>query len=200
MGESEIHRELRDAILARRFELDDGHVDIHVWAPVTEDEAYTQCDWQIVGLGSDAYRYSAGVDKVQAMIHALYAINTRLYSSNAWKEGRLTWLGMRDLGLPSLPGDRPLDGGYGPAELLSLPGWQAVVQIPDQPMPYFALSDEHLASLVRSLKHGIETIDRSPEEAKAHLERLVDGLLKEKAYYEAVCRDAGFPPPADHGK
>ncbi len=198
MSEFEVHRDPSDALLTRRFELDNGHVDIYVWAPVIEDENFARCDRQIVGLGSGKLRYSGGVDSVQALTLALNALSADLYGADAWKQGRLTWLGMRDLGLPCVPGDRPLEGGFGPAELLSLPGWPAVVRMPDQPMPYFAMSDEHLASLVRSLKSGLAKMDPSPEEAKAHLEDLIDRLLKEKSYYEAVCRQAGFPPPANH--
>ena len=97
MSDDPQSRDISDAILTRRFELDDGHVDIHVWAPVAPDDDYARCDYQISGLGLGKQRYSAGVDKLQALGGAFLAINTYLYSSDAWKEGRLTWYGMRNL-------------------------------------------------------------------------------------------------------
>ena len=182
MDEDTLSLDPADAILTRRFELDDGHVDVYVWAPQIVDDNFTRCDYQIVGLGSGKPRYGGGIDGIQALTAALSAINSYLYYYfDAWKEGRLTWLGRRDLGVPGLPGDRPLEGGYGQAQLLTTVGWQAVVQMPDTPMPYVAWSDEHLANNIRNLKAVLEDMETSPQKARTHLTRIIDGLLEEKS-------------------
>ena len=190
-----------DAIITRRFELDDGHFDVHLWAPIAPKDDYARCYFQIAGWGNGKLRYSGGIDGVQALTSALTTISSLLYASTAWKEGRLTWEGLRNLGLPSLPGDRPIESGYAPAELLSLPGWQAVIRVADEPMPYLAWSDEALASQIRHLKAVLKDMDTSVDDARAFLIRIIDSLLEQKRYYEAVCEEAGLPPPpAGHDK
>ena len=195
------HFDPADAIMTRRFELDDGQVDLYIWAPVETGKAYPRCHWQIVGMGTEVVRHCDGVDSADAVHEALKLAAIGLYNSPEWRDGRLTWLDMRDLGLPNLPGDRLVEGGYAPAALLSLAGWQAVVRIADQPMPYLAWSDEAQASHIRNLKRALADLETSVEDGRALLRQIIDGLLKQKRHYEAVCEEAGLPPPpAGHDK
>jgi hypothetical protein len=196
-------RQDADAVLTRHFDLSDGRpVDIHLWRPEVEDDGRTwRCDWKITGLLGDKMRFSCGVDSYQAFVLALQAVGSHIYTEGAWEDGRLTYLGGRDLGLLSLPGDRPMEGGYARAELLSLPGWEAVVRVDDVPMPYLAWSDEALASQIRNLEAVLKDVETSPDAARTLLTRIIDNLLEEKHYYEAVCRGAGLPPPpVEQGK
>ena len=58
------------------------------------------CPYQIVGLGRDRVFYGAGVDSLQALVHALHNIGADLYTSNEAKAGQLTWLDDRNFGIP----------------------------------------------------------------------------------------------------
>ena len=103
MSEESQNRDIADAIMTRRFELDGGHVGIYVWAPIEDFQDYPRCNWRIVGMGDGKLRRSTGVDTVDAVSEALKVIGTILYNSDEWLDGRLTWLGMRNLGLASYP-------------------------------------------------------------------------------------------------
>ena len=58
------------------------------------------CPFQILGIGNETVRYAGGVDAVQALVLSLQAIGAYLYTSAEFKAGRLTYLGMRNLGFP----------------------------------------------------------------------------------------------------
>lgn len=58
------------------------------------------CPYRIEGLGGGAIRYAGGVDAVQALWMALLMIGTDLYTSAPGIAGRISWLGMRNLGFP----------------------------------------------------------------------------------------------------
>jgi len=74
-----------------------------------EDGAY-YCGFQIDGLaeeeGVERARYLSGVDTIQALFSAMQMATTELLWTDAYKEGRLTWDGFYDLGLPVADGDR----------------------------------------------------------------------------------------------
>jgi hypothetical protein len=64
------------------------------------DENY-YCPFLIDGLDQrSTIRYAAGVDSMQAITGALMNAATMLYTSKAFKEDRLRFLGSADLGLP----------------------------------------------------------------------------------------------------
>jgi hypothetical protein len=89
-------------VASRALELDGiaGQVRISIKQPQPDGENY-RCDYKIVGLGDrDIHSYSPGVDAVQALLLACQGIGTRLYTSEEGKQGRLTWLGMKNLGFP----------------------------------------------------------------------------------------------------
>ena len=58
------------------------------------------CPYQVLGLGRDRVFYGAGVDSMQALIHALHNMGADLYTSNEAKAGQLTWFDDRNLGVP----------------------------------------------------------------------------------------------------
>lgn len=49
------------------------------------------CPHQTVGRGSGKVRYGAGVDAIQALIHALSMIGAELYCSDEYRDDRLIW-------------------------------------------------------------------------------------------------------------
>lgn len=61
------------------------------------------CPYQTQGIGSGRVFYGAGVDEVQALIHALSMVGAELYTCEEYKDGRLTWgsgAARGDLGFP----------------------------------------------------------------------------------------------------
>ena len=60
------------------------------------------CPYRILGIGRGKVRYGAGVDPVQALELTLNIIATDLYTSQEFKADRLRYLGMRNLGFPTL--------------------------------------------------------------------------------------------------
>jgi hypothetical protein len=197
MDETTAQRDIADAIMTRRFQLDHGHVDIYVWAPVVPRDDYVRCDFQIVGLGDGRIRVGEGLDTVGAVHEALKVIAIMLYASKEWREGRLTRDGMRDLDLPYLPGQRPLQDGLGAAHLLHMSSWLAVVAMPDVAMPYIAWADWSLPTHIKNLETALADLETSPENAKSLLGEIITGLHDQKHYYDRVCRDAGLPPSSE---
>jgi hypothetical protein len=70
----------------------------------TPGHADYYCPFTISGFGSREVRYAVGIDTMQALDLALRAIGSDLYSSQEYLEGRLRYLGMKNLGFPVLPG------------------------------------------------------------------------------------------------
>jgi hypothetical protein len=62
------------------------------------------CPFVIVGLGSGKVRCVIGIDTMQALDLALKAVGTELYTSPEYLEGRLRYLGMKNLGFPVFSG------------------------------------------------------------------------------------------------
>lgn len=59
-----------------------------------------ECEFQIDGLSVPVRSRSAGEDSMQALMLALQYIGARLYTSDEYTSGQLSWLGMRNLGFP----------------------------------------------------------------------------------------------------
>ncbi|HUO98666.1 MAG TPA: hypothetical protein VMU01_08345 [Rhizomicrobium sp.] len=90
-------------IVARReFELESGGtVTAFLGQPYPVDDGGTYfCPYQIDGIGSRVIRRAGGVDAVQALLLALQMMATDLYCSDAGRQGKLRWLGKRNLGFP----------------------------------------------------------------------------------------------------
>lgn len=178
-----------NAILTRRFDLRDGaHVDIFVWKPEPDGDRTVRCPYRIYGIGTEKLYYGYGVDTVQAITLTLLAISTQLYTSDAYRDGDLTWLDSRDLGLPMHPGELPDTDAYEKAALLAIAGASTVVAMPGQRFPYTAFPGDRLDSLIRHLEN-VTTTDTA---SKKTLRRILTTLTNEQRYYEGVCRHAGF--------
>jgi uncharacterized protein DUF6968 len=62
-----------------------------------------KCEYWIEGLGSTGKKVSYGIDPIQAIYLALTYLSTKLYCSDEFKLGLITWGGGEnefDLGLP----------------------------------------------------------------------------------------------------
>lgn len=78
------------------------------------------CPYQTLNVGLDRILYAAGVDAVQSLILALSMIGAKLYTSDEYRAGRLSWIAGKngDLGFPVpesirdvLPGYQTKEGG-----------------------------------------------------------------------------------------
>ena len=58
------------------------------------------CPYQILGLDSERVSFAGGGDSVQALMLTFQAIGSVLYTSQAAREGLLTWNSSRRLGFP----------------------------------------------------------------------------------------------------
>ena len=89
-------------IATREIDIDDNRkVTVAIGMPQEFPEGHDfYCPYQILGMGRENVRYGAGVDPVQALILTLQIIGTDLYTSDAFKAGRLRYLGSRNLGFP----------------------------------------------------------------------------------------------------
>jgi hypothetical protein len=95
--------DLGDVIAIRSFEMGSRPIEVRVARPFqTPGHNDYTCRYQIVGFKSSRICYSVGIDSMQALMLALQAIGSDLYSS---KE-KVTRFGEDDLGLPVLPGMR----------------------------------------------------------------------------------------------
>ena len=61
-----------------------------------------KCFFQISGILGLGMRYGAGSDAVQAQLLAMVNAATLLYTSQEWKDGRLTLNGSKNLDLPAV--------------------------------------------------------------------------------------------------
>jgi hypothetical protein len=65
------------------------------------------CRFTLRGGDFDQDQAAPGQDSLQAMLGAMQVAAIDLYTSAPWKSGQLTFLGMRDLGLPVPDGFTP---------------------------------------------------------------------------------------------
>src|SRR5262245_27253381 len=91
-------------MLERELELRQGRRKAKVYLRFGEPRLVGRdfrCIYQIEGLDDEPrVRVSYGVDGVQALWLAMQVAMTELVASLAYQQGRLTWLGRYDLGLP----------------------------------------------------------------------------------------------------
>jgi len=184
--------DIKDAIMTRRYDLSDGeYVDIYVWKPEQNgDHDSFDCWYQIRGLDDEKPRYARGIDGFQALALAMLILSTLLYNSDAYKAGRLTFLGTRDLMLPHFPGEIPGTDEYQKANLLTTATYEAIVLMPDQRFPYIAYPGERLNKLIVSLNKIYQTVSEGP--ARKKFKRLIEGFMAQRKYYERICRDVGI--------
>jgi len=61
------------------------------------DSTDTYCPVQIVGIGSETVRYSAGIDGIQAIVLALKMVRAELEALERELSGQFTWCGQSSL-------------------------------------------------------------------------------------------------------
>lgn len=97
-----------DVLLKRELKFEFNKIiNISIYTPVVNDDGSYSCSFQISGFKSDKIRKSVGVDGVQAVILSLKKIGSEFYSSDEYKDKKITWeceLFEGDLGFPNLEG------------------------------------------------------------------------------------------------
>ncbi|WP_207477678.1 DUF6968 family protein [Arenibaculum pallidiluteum] len=84
----------------RLFELGDEEVVARFYTPMPAPGGEFRCRWTIVWPDREQERSVPGIDGVQALMHAMRCVHTELAESDAYRSGRLTYLGQSDLDLP----------------------------------------------------------------------------------------------------
>jgi hypothetical protein len=77
-------------VLIYRDEAGEKQIPIRLFAPEREDNHWIS-RFEIRWPEETLYRYGAGQDSVQALVHALMMIGVILYASDAHKAGNLGW-------------------------------------------------------------------------------------------------------------
>jgi hypothetical protein len=72
------------------------------------DEEGFKCIYQIDGLGRAQTGFAGGADSLQALELAMQTVLMRLVATDEYRDGRLTWNGSSNLGLPVHETIRPL--------------------------------------------------------------------------------------------
>lgn len=185
-----------DATLMRTFDLRDGGVvELYVWPPVSEDDGRNYaCPYLITGLWPDKLHWGHGVDGLQALNLAMFAVGAQLYNSEAYKVGGLTYLGTRDLDLPTA-GYQPKTNDYEKADLLNEVGSSTIVRLPGDAFASLTISGGHMNGLIERLQALSKVIGIDGDKAREDLTHLVSALEEQQHYYEAICRQAGVPIP-----
>ena len=95
--------DLGTVIARRMFDCGENNVLLEIGAPYLMDKGPDcWCPYRITGLGDGRVCRAAGVDSMQALYGAMQMAATDLYASDAAREQILTWIGQRNLGLPTL--------------------------------------------------------------------------------------------------
>jgi hypothetical protein len=187
--------DINDAILTRRYDLNGGFIDVQVWKPEQEpnDGPYL-CFYRIGWPHSARTHRGIGIDGFQALEQALQSISVQLYASDAYKAGHLTYLGMRDLRLPHVPGEIPGTEEFQKADLLTFVEESSVLVMPDCRFPYLAHPGDFQKDLAVRLEEIVEQITGN-DAARDKLGKTIISLRNDQKYYEKVCQHYGFTPP-----
>jgi uncharacterized protein DUF6968 len=91
------------AMFERDFEQASGgqtqSVKLEMFPPVVHGREWA-CRFTLRGGSFNMDAEIFGADSMQAAYLAMQIAATNLYASDEWEAGQLTWLGMRDLGMP----------------------------------------------------------------------------------------------------
>jgi hypothetical protein len=98
-----------EPVASRTFDLRGVEVTCTFGKPQPEGSDYF-CEYEIVFPGRNRLFRAFGIDEVQALLHAMQMAHADLLASNEYQVAGLTWLDMRDLGLPLAGGRSP--GGF----------------------------------------------------------------------------------------
>ena len=93
--------------MKRNLKLDNGSdVVVYIKEPVLDEatDGHYSCEFLISGLSRSVASVGMGVDAIDAIVNVLSLVGNRLYTSDEFKAGRLSWecsLADGDLGFPS---------------------------------------------------------------------------------------------------
>lgn len=90
-----------EAFLERHFALDNQDVSIRFQLPFLAPGGEFQCRWTIGWPDRTRDSYACGIDGIQALMLAMRTVHTELVESEAYRSGKLTYLGQADLDLPA---------------------------------------------------------------------------------------------------
>ena len=96
-----------EVIMRRVLQLDDvDAVHVDVFAPVEDAGSFGDylCYYKVSGLNKNIESNGVGIDSISALVSALIFIGNRLYTTEEYKSGRLSWDGSVDkkkLGFPT---------------------------------------------------------------------------------------------------
>jgi hypothetical protein len=65
-------------------------VPVRIYAPEAKETDWS-CQYEIGWPGEPRQGYAAGIDSVQALLHALQKVGAEIYSSDYHKSGNLVW-------------------------------------------------------------------------------------------------------------
>ena len=96
--------DISNSVGVRDLTLSNGNtVTVSIGLPSFVSEGEFVCPYRIAGLQAEEVGRAIGSDALQALQLALIRVGAILYTSEAWKDGVLSWNGDKDLGFP-LPG------------------------------------------------------------------------------------------------
>ncbi|WP_165189859.1 DUF6968 family protein [Caulobacter soli] len=92
--------------MRRVLQLDEvDAVQVEIFSPVEDVGSFGDylCRFKINGLGKNVEGYGAGIDSINALVGALIIIGNKLYTTEEYKSGRLSWSGSIDRGKLGFP-------------------------------------------------------------------------------------------------
>ena len=98
----------QDIFAERRFELGPDEIIARFYAPTLEPAGEYKCRITISWPDRERQSHACGIDGVQALMLAMRLVHSELIHSDAYREGRLTYLHQKDLDLPPSWGAGPL--------------------------------------------------------------------------------------------
>ena len=91
---------MEEIFVDRRLQLTNGEeVVVRFLAPVDDGTCHL-CNYRIIWPDRERSFHGAGIDGVQALLHAMCNAHAELLASPEGKSGAIRWLGMEKLGLP----------------------------------------------------------------------------------------------------
>lgn len=90
-----------NVFVERRFEIEGQELLIQFQVPFLAPGGEFQCHWTIDWPTQKRSRYTCGIDGVQALMLAMRTVHSELLESEAYRNGKLTYLEETDLDLPA---------------------------------------------------------------------------------------------------
>lgn len=89
-----------DVFVERQFDNGGTPVVCRFFQPTLQPGREYQCRWSIDWTNGRSDRHAHGIDSIQALLLAMRTAHTELVESEPYRQGMLTYLDERELGLP----------------------------------------------------------------------------------------------------